>query len=135
MNPLFVIPEDFAALTEDELRSFIDGSRETAARVAESPSEFISEGRSASQLLDEMSAGVAAIEEARAELTRRETQGGGEGEGEGDLDRPRDGARAGARAAHADRGRRGRRRDGHGERSGSGRSPAPAIALAGSGAA
>jgi len=74
MNPIFNIPEDFAALSLDELRAWIENASETAEAVAASPSDYIGEGRSSSELMEEMTEGVAAIEAARAELAKREAE-------------------------------------------------------------
>jgi hypothetical protein len=70
VNPLFQIPDDLSALEVDELRSFIEQALAIVEQVAENPAEH-AEGR---DLMAEMTAGVAAIEQARAELESREEE-------------------------------------------------------------
>lgn len=75
MKTLFQIIEDLAALSVEELQAFVEASRDVATKVAENPTEFVSEERSAKALMAEMTAGVAAIADANAELERRAEAG------------------------------------------------------------
>lgn len=68
MNPLFLIPEDFAAMTADELVAFIAESLDTVTEVTSNPQAFVSADRSSLELREELSLGIAAIGEARATL-------------------------------------------------------------------
>ena len=83
MDPLFpVAPEDFAALSVEEIEQFIADSVEISDQIGADPASFVTEERPAAQVLAEMEAGVAAIESARAELASRATTAEAEAEAE-----------------------------------------------------
>jgi hypothetical protein len=72
MEPLFPeIPEDFAALSDEDLQTFIDQTVDAVGRVNAAPADFVSEERPAADLLAEMDASVTAVESARAEQAAR----------------------------------------------------------------
>lgn len=71
-EPLFPeIPEDFAALSDEDLQSFIDGTRDALAEVLASPSEFVGEDVSSADLLAASRESVEALNAAREAMKSR----------------------------------------------------------------
>lgn len=73
MDPLFQIPEDFAALTDEELVAFITSAEETIAAVRENTDDYVGEGRTTDELVEEFRAGRDALRAAKAEQESRAT--------------------------------------------------------------
>jgi outer membrane biosynthesis protein TonB len=70
--PFPEIPEDLAALSDDELQAFADDTATAIEAVGAAPQTFVNEARTAASLLEGMEASVAALETARAELSARD---------------------------------------------------------------
>lgn len=65
------LPEDLSALTDDELAALEAEHVEVALRIESNDADLIGD-RTASQVVDEMTAGVEAVERVRAEMAMRE---------------------------------------------------------------